>query len=259
LENWQKWQCKSLMGDKTLLIGDIGGTNARFALADPDIPGYRDEHVLQCANYETPELAIADYLKSIDASAPSTICIAAAGPILDGGVDLTNNNWHIREATLHQTFDISHARLLNDFEAVACSLPELNTSDYTVVGLHPAHDLTLPNFTVGAIGPGTGLGAAGLIRRDGHTVPLVTEAGHVGFAPENALQRAVWEVLRHRFGRVSDERLVSGAGVENIFRALSEIHDQPSPPLSVVEIFDLMNQNFLATETVNLCAGSLRL
>lgn len=240
------------MSDETLLIGDIGGTNARFALADPETQGYREERVLQCADYQTPELAIAYYLKSIDAKAPSTICIAAAGPILDGGVDLTNNNWHIRESILYETFGIVHARLLNDFEAVAYSLPELDESDYTVIGLHLAHDLTLPNFKVGAIGPGTGLGAAGLIRSEGHTLTLVTEAGHVGFAPENALQRAVWEVLRHRFGRVSDERLVSGAGIENIFTALSEIHSQPSPPLSVAEIFDLMNQNFLATETINL-------
>jgi glucokinase len=240
------------MGNETLLIGDIGGTNARFALSDPDTHGYRDERVLQCSDYETPELAIAYYLNSTEASALSTICIAAAGPILDGGVDLTNNNWHIRESILYETFGISHARLLNDFEAAAYSLPELDPSQYTTIGLHSAHDLTRPNFTIGAIGPGTGLGAAGLIRREGHTLSLVTEAGHVGFSPENALQRAVWEVLRHRFGRVSDERLVSGAGIENIFTALSEIHNQPSPPLSVVRIFDLMNKDFLATETINL-------
>jgi glucokinase len=240
------------MSDETLLIGDIGGTNARFALADPDTPGYREERVLQCADYQTPELAIADYLKSIDAKTPSTICIAAAGPILDRGIDLTNNHWHIRESRLYETFGIARARLLNDFEAVAYSLPELVESDYSVIGLHPAHDLALPNFKVGAIGPGTGLGAAGLIRSEGHTLPLVSEAGHVGFAPENALQRTVWEVLRHRFGRVSDERLVSGAGIENIFTALSKIHNQPSQPLSAAEIFDLMNQNYLATETINL-------
>ncbi|MFT6642061.1 MAG: glucokinase [Flavobacteriaceae bacterium] len=240
------------MNDQILLLGDIGGTNARFALTDPETQGYREERVLLCADYETAELAIADYLASVEAPAPSTICLAAAGPILDNGVDLTNNNWHIRESTLHETFGVSHARLLNDFEAVAYSLPELDPTQYTTVGLSHAHDLKQSDFTVAAIGPGTGLGAAGLIRHEGYTVPIISEAGHIGFAPENALQRAVWEILRHRFGRVSDERLVSGAGIENIFTALAEIHKQPSSLLSVADIFNVVSENYLAAETVSL-------
>jgi glucokinase len=81
---------------------------------------------------------------------------------------------------------------------------------------------------------------------------LITEAGHVGFAPENSLQKAVWDVLRHRFGRVSDERLVSGAGLENIFSALSETHDAPSLSWRASEIFAQVGQHNMATEAVNL-------
>lgn len=240
------------MTETNLLIGDIGGTNARFALASPEMDGYGDEQVLQCASFESAELAIEDYLNSVNAAAPTEICLAAAGPILDGCVDLTNNNWHIRESNLKESFGCSHARLLNDFEAVAWSLPRLDNSMCEVVGLPAPSDLSRDDFSVGVVGPGTGLGAAGLIRRSGQTFPLITEAGHVGFAPENALQRAVWDVLRHRFGRISDERLISGGGVENIYTALSEIHDQPSSPLCAADIFQQSAGNHLAGETINL-------
>jgi glucokinase len=238
--------------NKCLLVGDIGGTNARFALASPQSTTYQDEQVLQCADYETPELAIAGYLKLAEAEQPGAICLAAAGPILHGSVNLTNNNWHIRESSLRDTFHVDHVRLLNDFEALAYSLPVLDAAHCSAIGLLPANDLAVPDFTLGVVGPGTGLGAAGLVKRDGHTFPLVTEAGHVGFAPETALQKAVWEVLQHRYGRVSDERLVSGGGIENIFTALSEIHDEPSPALPAADIFNLVNSNFLATESVHL-------
>ena len=240
------------MSDKSLLIGDIGGTNARFALTNHDMEGYHEERILKCADYESSESAISAFLEMAKAPAPTVICLAAAGPAKEGEVDLTNNHWLLRESSLKKKFDVTHARLLNDFEAIAYSLPTLTASDLITVGLKSAHDLSSPNFNVGAIGPGTGLGAAGLIRRDGYTMPIITEAGHVGFAPETALQTAVWEVLRHRFGRVSDERLISGKGVENIYFALAEIYDEPSVHLEAAEIFEQMNDNAIATESINL-------
>jgi glucokinase len=240
------------MSKDILLVGDIGGTNARFALAEPDTPGYRDEQVLLCADYDTPEQAIRVYLERVNVAMPSIICLAAAGPVRNGSVDLTNNNWHIREHSLNQSFGIEKTRLLNDFEAIAYSLEVLKSTEMTVLGLHSAKDLSRENFTVAVVGPGTGLGAAALLKRDKHIFPIVTEAGHVGFAPENAIQRAVWEILRDRFGRVSDERLVSGKGLENIYTAFSEIHDVPSYPLSAADIFRQVNSVPLATESVNL-------
>lgn len=238
--------------DSVLLVGDIGGTNARFALAEPEGHGYHNEHVLQCAGYNTPELAIRTYLESIESPMPSAICLAAAGPVREGNVDLTNNHWHIREASLNQEFGISSTCLLNDFEAIAYSLPELLPEEMITFGLHEPENLNRDAFNVAVIGPGTGLGAAGLIKRNDALIPVITEAGHVGFAPENALQRAVWEILRHRFGRVSDERLVSGSGLENIYISLSEIHNLPSQKLTASEIFKEFKTNTLAAESINL-------
>lgn len=240
------------MDNKALLIGDIGGTNARFALAMADGRGYSREKVFNCADYETSELAIEAYLDSIDVERPDMICLAAAGPVVNGEVDVTNNHWQLRETNLRARFDGAGVRILNDFEAAALGLPVLAEEDSIPVGALAAPDLSTGNFTVGVIGPGTGLGAAGLVCRSGVTNPLISEAGHIGFAPETGLQAAVCEVLRQRFGRVSDERLVSGSGLENIFSALAAIRGETEARLGAAEIFDVADENELAGEAINL-------
>ena len=102
------------------------------------------------------------------------------------------------------------------------------------------------------IGPGTGLGAAGLIHREGTTIPVITEAGHVGFAPEDARQAEVLKLLHERYGRVSDERLISGMGIRNIYWALSQIHGGDPLDLNAEEVFDRSCNDEVAAETVDL-------
>ena len=109
------------MSETSLLIGDIGGTNARFALTNHDMEGYHEERILKCADYESSESAISAFLEMTKAPAPTVICLAAAGPAKEGEVDLTNNHWLLRESSLKKQFDVTHARLLNDFEAIAYS------------------------------------------------------------------------------------------------------------------------------------------
>jgi len=240
------------MAESRLLVGDIGGTNARFALVDPVTGQVSHELALKCVDFESPEVAMRHYLDAHPGKDPDAICIAAAGPVVGGCVDFTNSNWHLRETALCQAFGGVGVRVINDFEATAYSLPQLTGRDLALVGLEPLPHLDKGDFTLGVIGPGTGLGAAALLRRGGSIVSLGTEVGHVGFAPETALQKAIWEVLRHRFGRVSDERLLSGSGIENIYTALSEIHDNSVHPLSAADIFAQVHENHLAAETVNL-------
>lgn len=236
--------------ESVCLIGDVGGTNARFALAGAD--GYRNEQVLQCADFASPELAVKHYLESLSARTPEVICLAAAGPVQSNCVKFTNNSWHLKGPSLKAAFDGAHVRILNDFEAVACSLPLLRQPHLQTVGSPEIPALDQDSFTLGVIGPGTGLGAAGLLRRNGHTFPLITEAGHVSFAPETKLQKAVWELLWQRLGRVSDERLLSGVGLENIRSALAEIQGEPAGPLKVTEIFAEADTCPLAGEAVHL-------
>lgn len=225
------------MAETCLLVGDIGGTNARFALADNDVPGYCRELTLKCSDFESAYLAIRHYLESIGSTEPDAICLAAAGPIVDQKVRFTNNDWTIDVADLADEFSAQAVRLLNDFEAIAYAVPLLPASDCLPIALPRARPLENNDYTLGILGPGTGLGAVGLCQRNGALFPIASEASHGGFAPESQVQMDMLAVMRERFDRVSDERLVSGPGLENIYWALTRIHGEQRAHLSAAEIF----------------------
>ena len=225
------------MTDMNLLIGDIGGTNARFALASAADRGFHDEMTLKCADYASPEAAIEQYLADTGSARPAAVCLAAAGPVIDGNINITNNHWALTTRSLSDALGGVPVKLLNDFAAVSSAIPVLGANDHVAVGLPQSDGLPEGDFSVAILGPGTGLGVAGLYRRAGVDVPIVGEGGHIGFAPESQVQIDVLAVLRERFDRVSVERLLSGSGVENIYRALNRIHDEPRKPLSAREVF----------------------
>lgn len=237
-----------------LLIGDIGGTNARFALANPDQPGYTQAQTFHCGDFQTAEQAVTRYLELLGAPVPDAICLAAAGPVVDGRVRFTNNHWGLDTRELANAFGIDRVRILNDFAATAYALPLLQEDDCLEIGLLRGRALAGRDFTVGVLGPGTGLGAAGLVGRAGRVVPIVGEAGHVGFAPETDLQTKVLSQLRERFDRVSDERLLSGPGLENIHAALCGLHGEPIADLAAADIFTggAANTNERASEALQL-------
>jgi len=214
------------MAQSALLIGDIGGTNARFALADTDKVGFSGALTLKCADFASADAAIQHYLEQTSAAAPAVICLAAAGPLIGDSINVTNNHWSISPQDIGSVFGIESVRLLNDFEALAYSIPFLGTHDSIAVGLPLPRELPDDEFNIAVIGPGTGLGTAGLCRRGGLFIPISGEGGHVGFAPESQVQIEVLKVLRERFERVSAERLVSGSGIENIYNALTLIHGE---------------------------------
>jgi glucokinase len=223
----------------TLLIGDIGGTNARFALADTHSPGFYNKRTFQCADFLTADLAIKNYLELIEAPRPDIICIAAAGPIVDGNVRFTNNSWSLDVAELESDFDGARVHLLNDFEASAYSLPYLRKGDCLQIGSSPRTDLSKADYSIAVTGPGTGLGAAGLLKRNGKIYPIVSEGGHVGFAPETHIQMEILTQLRNEYDRVSDERLLSGPGIVNIYHALGRIRGERVTHTSAAEVFSL--------------------
>ena len=222
-----------------LLIGDIGGTNARFALANPEAPGFSNELTLKCRDYESAEMAINDYLKTTNTPQPDIICIAAAGPVVDGSVRFTNNSWSLDENYLQETFRGAQVRLLNDFAAIAYAIPFLSPTESVPVGFSELTPLRDRDFVIGIVGPGTGLGTAGLTRQNNQTLPIIGEGGHNGFAPETQVQMEILSQLRDRFDRVCDERLVSGPGVVNIYHALASIHGNNVVHRTAAEIFSL--------------------
>ncbi len=240
------------MNDRCLLIGDIGGTNARFALATPDRPGYHNVIELQCADFATADDAISHYLKTTKAGAPDAVCLAAAGPVVDDKVKITNNHWDISAAETRKDFGTDAVRLLNDFTAIAYAIPLLTETEVRSIGRHDHSALATARFDVAILGPGTGLGVAGLYRRANTLVPITGEGGHIGFAPETALQLEILKVLREHFDRVSAERLIAGSGLENIYRALQTIHGEAGAPLTAAQIFAERRAGNTAAQAVDV-------
>ena len=221
--------------EKTLLIGDIGGTNARFALATD--AGFTGELTLRCADFASADDAIRHYLNDVSAASPAVICLAAAGPVVGNAVRITNNHWTLNADRIADDFGIKKVRLMNDFEAAAHSILQLDADDVRTIGLPDARPLSDKHFNIAIVGPGTGFGAAGLVRRGQTTIPIVGEGGHVGFAPRTQVQVEMLNTLRGKFDRVSVDRLVSGPGIENIYWALTQIHGEERTQSSAKEIF----------------------
>lgn len=242
------------MSGKHLLIGDIGGTNARFAMADETSPRFFDEKVLKCADYPTAVEAIRDYLAGIGVGQPDAVCLAAAGPVVDGVIRLTNNSWTISVAELERSFGAGHVRLLNDFAAIAWSVPFLGPEHLMQIGTAEPRPLNGGHYTVGVIGPGTGLGCVGLRKFGQHHIIINSEASHGGFAPESRRQIEILSILRDRMDRVSSENLVSGTGIENLYWALAHLHGVPQDRLPAAEIFSRAHEasDAVAVECVDL-------
>jgi glucokinase len=242
----------AVMKKRCLLIGDIGGTNARFALAKPDKPDFHSVLEVKCADFPTADDAIKHYLREIGATTPDAVCLAAAGPVIDDHVHITNNHWDISAAETRADFGIERVRLLNDFAAIAYSIPFLDDADLLNIGPHDQRRLPLERFNVGILGPGTGLGVAGLCRRRGVLVPITGEGGHVGFAPETDLQIEILNELRGKFERVSAERLVAGSGLENIYQALANLRGEKGGSLTPAEIFAERSTGSVAAEAIDV-------
>ncbi len=210
------------------LVGDVGGTHARFAIAEIDGKRTKIRHaaVLQAADYPTGEAALEAYLERLKGKAPHLAVIAAAGPIDKGVVRFTNNDdWGFSEKGIAKTGGFAQARLINDFTAQALSIDRLTSSDTRLIGPRVRGRA---DATAAIMGPGTGFGAAALVN-DGRARAVATgEGGHAGFAPEDEVEIEILRRLTVRFGPVSVERVLSGPGLFNLYRALAEMAGAPA-------------------------------
>jgi glucokinase len=215
----------SLRPHATALVGDVGGTNCRLALAqcvDGQV-SLTNPTRYKCADFASAEEAIDLYLTSMHWRPPIAAVIAIAGPVSGGVVKSTNMPWRMSEAAL-QAYGVGKAKLINDYTALALSVDQLTEADLADIGPKLAGDLTQ---TVAVIGAGTGFGAGALARGVGGPTAIATEGGHVSFAPVDEVEIEILRLLTRRFGRVSIERLLSGPGLANLRWALSEIEGRP--------------------------------
>lgn len=190
------------------LVADIGGTHARFAVSDGAL---RAVVSLPSKDFASLADAAKAYLAKVDVR-PSRAAFAVAGPVGEGAVTLTNLGWSFTAGELSTALGM-RVTLLNDFEAIACSVPHLAACDLVTVGRDIEGE---KDGTVAIVGPGTGFGVGGW----SHGHALVTEGGHADFAPGDDVEIEILKVLRARFGHVSWERLLSGPGLVNLHAAM---------------------------------------
>ncbi len=218
---------------EAILVADIGGTNARFAIAEATkgAISIRDAQSFRAEDFETVRDAADAYLEAVGEK-PVHACFAAAGPITDDRVEFTNSHWRLDAAEIKSALALKDIRLVNDFYALAAGVAHLPDDAFVQVkgGIGDANAPTL------VIGPGTGLGQALIVPTSTGLVVISTEGGHVTFAPRTDEEFEVMKFIAREHPRVSAERLLSGRGLVNIHRALCVIADTPRVSLQANEI-----------------------
>lgn len=214
-----------------IVVTDIGGTHARFAIAEiknSQIVSLTPPITLKTADHPSFQIAWGIFGEGLGRPLPRAAAIAVAAPINAELINLTNNPWIIRPPQIPEKLGVDHYTLVNDFAAVAHAVAMVEEEQFKHI---TGPDTPLPKSgTISVIGPGTGLGVAALIRNDGQTQVLATEAGHCDYAPLDAVDDRILRALRTKHGRVSVERVVSGPGLRTIFEILSEMENRPVPP-----------------------------
>ena len=231
-----------------VLVTDIGGTNARFAVQAA--PGGALDIVARLRTHDFAGLAEA--LKKAVAELPvkpRSVIACGAGPVDGRRLKLTNAPWLIDGPAVGKDAGLAQGLLLNDFEAQALSLPAIPPQWTRTIG--PPFDGSGPRLI---LGPGTGLGIGALLELDGKFVPVPSEACHIGFGPGDEHEERLWPLLERAFGRVTTESVLSGAGLARLHHAhrLSlGLPEEAASPAQVVERA-LADQAGIEAQTVRL-------
>jgi glucokinase len=218
------------------LLGDVGGTNARFAWQAT--PGGAMEAVATypCKDYPTLLDCMRHYLREQGKPTPHSVCFGIATAIVGDRVKMTNHHWSFSISAMEKDLGVERMLVINDFTALALSLPGLAKDElFQVGGGEP-----LAGEPVALVGAGTGLGVSGLlpVPRRGGLVPIKGEGGHVTLSAVSDREDAVIRELRLRFGHASAERALSGQGIENLYQALCKLDGVAPRFTTAAEITD---------------------
>ena len=244
------------------LLADIGGTNARFGLQRA--PGDAAGHVrqLRVADHAGPAEAAEAYLAQLagePGALPARPCwaaIAVATPVTGDRIAFTNSAWAFSRTQMQAALGLDGLLVLNDFEALAMSLPVLGAPQMRV-GAGPQPALPVQGGTLAVVGPGTGLGVGAVVHAGGRWVPLPGEGGHVTVAPADDLESELLAVVRREYPHVSAERLLAGIGIPLLYRALGQVLDLPATAGDTAAIVShgLDGSDALASRTIDqFCA-----
>jgi glucokinase len=246
-----------------ILAGDVGGTKTELALFDVrgGHPRLTREARYPSRSFPSLEVIIERFLAGPEAPTLAAACFGVAGPCIDGRCVTTNLPWRLDERSLAEGIPVARVRLLNDLEAMAWGVMNLPAGDFAILqeGTPRAGNMAL-------LAAGTGLGEALMIWDGARHMVIPSEGGHVDFAPRDAREAGLLAFLRDDLGRVSDERILSGPGVFNVYRYLRRTRGIPEPewlrlaiargdPGAVVGEAGLAGRDPVCAETVELFAS----
>ncbi|MFM7704568.1 MAG: glucokinase [Rubrivivax sp.] len=221
------------------LVADVGGTNARFGWVDDPAAGVRHVRQLAVADHAGPAQAAAAYLEGLAQAlgrpphAPRRAALAVATAVDGDAVAFTNSSWSFSRAALCQALGLNELRVLNDFEALALSLPRLGPHQVRAHGASPRAQGVLA-----VIGPGTGLGVGGVVQTAAGWQAMPGEGGHATLAATDDFEAAVLQHVRRRFTHVSAERLLSGIGLPTLHEAVAAVRGEPAQALAAPQIVE---------------------
>lgn len=209
------------MSNRSTLLMDIGGTNVRLGLLEvsdkPQMPTQIQRMLVR--NFPDLTTAIEFYLSDKSSFQVHQLSISIASPVLGNKIKLTNHDWIIDAKELAKNFKLKRVKVINDFTALALSIPFLSSSDLIKVGGGEAE----PDASIALIGPGTGLGVSGLHKVGDCWSPIEGEGGHITFGAGDTRELLLFDVIRSQYGHVSGERLLSGSGIENVYKILCKL------------------------------------
>ena len=225
-------------------VADVGGTNIRLALLENGRIAKIEKYL--CADFDTIGDAILHFQKNnVDAHFTAG-CIAIACPVNDDMVKMTNHSWVFSQSALKSQLGLTSLYVINDFTAVAHSLPTLNHNQVVQLG----HGSAKEHGNIAVFGPGTGLGVEHLTWTTSGWQTLDGEGGHVDFAPTDDTDIIIWQYLLNKYKRASAEEVLSGRGIVNIYKALCLHYGQEivieNPTPSLVTTAGLANTDKMA-------------
>jgi glucokinase len=215
---------------RTIAVTDIGGTHARFALAEVAngrVVSLGEPVTLRTADHASFQIAWQEFGRVAGIALPDALGMAFAGPVGGDVLKLTNNPWVIRPFLMKERLGVRQYSIVNDFGAVAHAVAQFGPEHFEHL-CGPQGPMPEAGVT-SVVGPGTGLGVAQLLKTSKGYHVIETEGGHIDFAPLDALEDQILAYLRRSFRRVSVERIVAGSGLVNLYNAIAAVEGRAVP------------------------------
>jgi len=245
------------------LVADIGGTNARFGWLDTGAAAVGHVDTLPAAGHAGPAQAAAAYLRQLAHrlgsrwSAPRAGAFAVATAVGGDRIEFTNSHWAFSRSATQRELGLDELLLLNDFEALALSLPRLQPGQVRPIGSAQGPTPASGPAALAVIGPGTGLGVAGIVPSRHGWVAVPGEGGHASLAAGDDFEAALLTAVHRCYAHVSAERLLSGIGLPVLHAAVADVLGQPADALGTEAIVErgLAQQDAVSSRTIDtFCA-----